>query len=73
MSCRGAAGYRFLARNDRWKGSLKKNRVPPQFTDLPPEQARAMLATRELPKGPVMKQLLEWLTKLEIADRARND
>jgi len=47
------------------KSGKKKKYIPPQFTDLPPEQARAMLAARELPEGPVMKQLLEWAAELK--------
>jgi len=32
---------------------------------LTPEQVRAMLAARDLPEGPVVKQLLEWIAELE--------
>jgi hypothetical protein len=47
----------------------KKRYIPPQFTHqfthLTPEQVRAMLAARDLPEGPVVKQLLEWIAELE--------
>ena len=49
----------------RKESGKKKRYIPPRFTDLPPEQARAMLAARELPEGPVMKQLLEWIAGVE--------
>ena len=49
----------------RRESGKKKRYIPPRFTDLPPEQARAMLAARELPEAPVMKQLLEWIAGVE--------
>jgi len=32
---------------------------------LAPEQARAMLAAKDLREGPVIKQLLDWIAELE--------
>ena len=49
----------------RKESGKKKRYVPPRLTDLPPEQARAMLATKDLRDGPVMKQLLDWIAELE--------
>jgi hypothetical protein len=47
------------------KSAKKKRYIPPRFADRPPEQVKAMLAARDLPEGPVVKQLLEWIAELE--------
>jgi hypothetical protein len=54
-----------MERDGTSRKSAKKKYVPPRFADLPPEQARAMLAARDVPEGPVMKQLLKWAAELE--------
>jgi hypothetical protein len=52
-------------------GKKKKKKIysasvhPPVHPPLTPEQVRAMLAARDLPEGPVVKQLLEWIAELE--------
>ena len=62
-----------LGCSDRWKGTTRLGENRARRRDIshlgsptcPPEQARAMLAARELPEGPVMKQLLEWIAGVE--------
>jgi hypothetical protein len=54
-----------MGRKSQEESGKKKRYMPPRFTDLPPEQANAMLATRDVPEGPVMKQLLDWIAELE--------
>jgi len=56
-----------MVRDDRSheESGKKKRYIPPRFTDLPPEQARAMLAAKDLREGPVIKQLLDWIAELE--------
>jgi len=51
--------------NTTRRESGKKKRYITRFTQLSREQARAMLAARDLPEGPVMKQLLEWIAEVE--------
>jgi len=48
-------------------GKKKKKKIYPASVHPPltPEQVRAMLAARDLPEGPVVKQLLEWIAELE--------
>jgi hypothetical protein len=45
----------------------KKKKIYPASVHPPltPEQVRAMLVARDLPEGPVVKQLLEWIAELE--------
>jgi len=45
----------------------KKKKIYPASVHPPltPEQVRAMLAARDLPEGPVVKQLLEWIAELK--------
>ncbi len=55
-----------MGRDDRsQEESGKKRYTPPRFAHPTPEQARAMLAARGLPDGPVVKQLLDWIAELE--------
>ena len=67
-----------FGRSDRWgrdnrsqEEPGKKKKIypasvhPPVHPPLTPEQVGAMLAARDLPEGPVVKQLLEWIAELE--------
>jgi hypothetical protein len=51
-----------MGRKSQEESGKKKRYIPPRLTDLP---ANAMLATRDVPEGPVMKQLLDWIAELE--------
>src|SRR5437773_1600174 len=49
----------------------KKKKIYPASVHPPltPEQVRAMLAARDLPEGPVVKQVLEWIAEVENHQR----